>query len=420
MNERIVFSKASGEGSRGGHVIGHTSGGFPIYDAHHAHYAHLSVGTGRKSRVNAERLVEHHGDYTARDHIEAAAAHAAAHRNAGGKAYDVHDTARRAHETAAKESLSGGAHGNRDRAFRTLADAKAYYHSPEFKAWVGGGYHGPAPMRPKLTKPDAESESEKPKLRAKKKLPQRIKGPAPTVLDLNDGNGAAQVAGSTASGKPVHSATDPIYAGLKGGKDHNDHDANAAATAANTRLVRKKYPTFTAREHDEASDLHSLGSRMSGGKPERVAHIQAAAAHEQAARLIKKQELAAEAKTYNSKSLSAVADLRKTQKPLGAAFSHARKVAKKNGGGRKKEREVANRYLKTQGHETMGKAMAAPTFASYAATLAAQATASSSDDHYDWGQYEKLFALNRYNIDQLRQQAAMRQIMNVQRQGFDR
>lgn len=102
---------------------------------------------------------------------------------------------------------------------------------------------------------------------------------------------------------------------------------------------------------------------------------------------------------------------------LGAAFSHARKVVKKNGGGRKKEREVANRYLKKEGHEAMGKAMAGDTFASYAATLAAQASGSTNDDHYDWGQYEKLFSLNHANMEQLRTQAQLRQLIAAQRQG---
>ena len=49
-------------------------------------------------------------------------------------------------------------------------------------------------------------------------------------------------------------------------------------------------------------------------------------------------------------------DVVKGAKPLGAAFSHARKVAAKTGGGKAKERAVAQRYLSAKGHGKMAKA----------------------------------------------------------------
>jgi hypothetical protein len=57
----------------------------------------------------------------------------------------------------------------------------------------------------------------------------------------------------------------------------------------------------------------------------------------------------------------------KAKKPLGAAFSHARKVAAKTGGGQKKEREVANRYLKRNGEKAIGKSDAAEVLEDYLA-----------------------------------------------------
>lgn len=50
-----------------------------------------------------------------------------------------------------------------------------------------------------------------------------------------------------------------------------------------------------------------------------------------------------------------VPQVKKAAKPLGAAFAHARKVAAKTGGGKAKQRAVAQRYLTANGHKKMGK-----------------------------------------------------------------
>lgn len=80
----------SGEGSRGGHILGHTKSGQPIYQ---------SAGY-----TNAKQLVHHveqaHGQMGPDDHAEAAGAHRAAAKEAGkgSPAAAVHEAHARAHE----------------------------------------------------------------------------------------------------------------------------------------------------------------------------------------------------------------------------------------------------------------------------------------------------------------------------------
>lgn len=94
-------------------------------------------------------------------------------------------------------------------------------------------------------------------------------------------------------------------------------------------------------------------------------------------------------------------------KPLGAAYSHARKVSDTVGG----QRSAANRYLKKKGHKAMSKAAPAPTFGAYQAMLANSAMRDKvQDDRYVWSQYQRLFDLNRRNMEAQRQEALLRQM----------
>lgn len=63
---------AGGEGSRGGHIIGHTSSGKPIYRANDV-ATHYAVSTGQKGSL--KRFKSAHQDWTSADHKEAAKSH---------------------------------------------------------------------------------------------------------------------------------------------------------------------------------------------------------------------------------------------------------------------------------------------------------------------------------------------------------
>lgn len=75
----------AGEGTRGGHVIGHTKSGKPIYDAGHEKYqtrSRLRGYNGPQSPLSANHsdvgpmMRERFGDYSKEDHLEAAAVQA--------------------------------------------------------------------------------------------------------------------------------------------------------------------------------------------------------------------------------------------------------------------------------------------------------------------------------------------------------
>lgn len=77
QTDELEKAQKKGEGSRGGHIIGHTKSGKPIYGVVHA---------------------DHYKDYTADEHSEAATVHRKLHRGNG----THHERMARAHEAAAK------------------------------------------------------------------------------------------------------------------------------------------------------------------------------------------------------------------------------------------------------------------------------------------------------------------------------
>lgn len=103
--------------------------------------------------------------------------------------------------------------------------------------------------------------------------------------------------------------------------------------------------------------------------------------------------------------------------PLGAAFSHARTVEGKTGGGHKKQRQVAQRYLRENGHQTMAKA-SPTTLGAYQAALAATSAPGhmSDDDKYAMAAYQKLFDRNHQAMAQARAEGLSRTLAYYERQ----
>lgn len=97
MNLKITGLKvdATGEGSRGGHIIGHTSSGKPIYGAGHSNYtekskpAKFNVPISRARAVAGGAKGSHadfkrkHEGWASKDHHEAAEVHKKASEKAG-------------------------------------------------------------------------------------------------------------------------------------------------------------------------------------------------------------------------------------------------------------------------------------------------------------------------------------------------
>lgn len=155
------------------------------------------------------------------------------------------------------------------------------------------------------------------------------------------------------------------------------------------------YAKFTSAEHHEAAKLHSAHAEtlthdrynMKRQFDQALGHLQQAKA-----KLVKEHE----GKVSKGGN-----------KPLGAAYSHARKVSSTKAG----QRAAANRYLKKKGHGEVKKAAPAPTFGAYQAMLANQAMRDKvQDDRYVWTQYQRLFDLNRRNMEAQRQEALLRQM----------
>ncbi len=72
---RAILAKSEGAGSRGGHIIGHTRSGKPIYASSHESYSKvLSGGDGHKP-LSAQKTHEAHPSYNIDDHADAAEAH---------------------------------------------------------------------------------------------------------------------------------------------------------------------------------------------------------------------------------------------------------------------------------------------------------------------------------------------------------
>ena len=106
----LTKAAKKGEGSRGGHIIGHTKSGKPVYAASHASYNHLQETPGYHKYPHDVTVKDIHKvmyaypGFTAQDHSDAADAHE-----------DInHHTAASAHASAASFVFHGGK-GDEDR-----------------------------------------------------------------------------------------------------------------------------------------------------------------------------------------------------------------------------------------------------------------------------------------------------------------
>ncbi len=145
------------------------------------------------------------------------------------------------------------------------------------------------------------------------------------VKKSGEGSRGGKVIGHTKSGKPIY----------------GDRAAR-----------HQSYNHFNAQDHEDAREVHfdqaDNASRvfdrenLAPGEGDKSDWKNAAKRH------------VGHATGHGSAAL-ALKQIEKSNKPLGAAFSHARKVAAKTGGGKAKEREVAQRYLSKKGHGKMGK-----------------------------------------------------------------
>lgn len=74
------------EGDRGGHVIGHSARGKPIYSSSHEGHAKLLADTEHGRPVSGHALRRMHPGYSAHDHVDAAEAHMAEAGHQSGEA----------------------------------------------------------------------------------------------------------------------------------------------------------------------------------------------------------------------------------------------------------------------------------------------------------------------------------------------
>lgn len=95
--------------------------------------------------------------------------------------------------------------------------------------------------------------------------------------------------------------------------------------------------------------------------------------------------------------------MQKKRPAIGAAFSHARKVEAKTGGGQKKQHEIAARYLKKKKMPAMQKAMPG-TLGAYQSAIAQSSAPGhlSDDDKYAMSRYAALFDRNHQAMAQAR------------------
>lgn len=286
----LPFEKAApGEGSRGGHVIGHTRSGKPVYGPGHEAYkgAHSTFGTvslargsdAHEGRRALGHLRDTYPNYSTEDHEGAAEIHGKAGNENEANLHDLSGLAMH-HDS----SSSGIQNPNSSGQGHDASHSANPYHSQI----QGAGFeyshstpikrsHGGTEMRHTYAKPGSErkigvmghrwnSKSSSASGREisgsdAHSLAQHLKGMrkslgASTIakgIDLiaecaqfviekgGEGSHGGHVIGHTKSGKPIYAATHPAY--------HGDLEQT-------TRRMKQHYPDYSEQDHLDAAAAH--------------------------------------------------------------------------------------------------------------------------------------------------------------------
>ena len=274
----------SGEGAHGGHVIGHTRSGKPIY----ASTQHVNHAPNDIKRA--------HPSYSKHDHIDAAAAHAdeAARTPDRGIRADSHTLAQ-AHASAA---LSMRKPKDTDLSPLDPPDlvkaegsrgGKVVGHYPSGRTKYARNSHGSS-AKPKSTASVASSQAskDKPKQVQADAIKQDVDGPNRVSReDMHD---------MVKDAYKLRQGTSGDYGGDSedGDEDYDDHERrfdNETYPAAREVQLRRAanmahnhYPGWTAVDHNRAVSLHWAGSDDSSKSREaRGEHIDRAEMHDEMA-----------------------------------------------------------------------------------------------------------------------------------------
>lgn len=228
----IPLIKASGEGSRGGKVIGHTSSGKPIYDAGHT----KTMGK------------EHLRDWTEADHMDAASHH--------------FDAARSKREKALK--MTGSSEASDTKRRKLLSDADAHGEA--------GGKHAAWSKTAYRERSDYDRY-----LRTTKSLD----GNAYFIkAGTGEGSRGGRIIGHTPSGKPIYDAKtakemhhhefegwsemDHVHASLHHFGEAKKLKEKASATRGDSEKSKRKRAELRsqASEHESAAITHSTSGAV--------------------------------------------------------------------------------------------------------------------------------------------------------------
>ena len=253
--KKVQAVKKSGEGSHGGHIIGHTRAGKAIYAPQHGHYENVP-GPGEFSRPSKVRqyqafagaLQSRFKDYRPHDHIDAATAHMGAALSARRKTDDI-----RAAHAPDKVDWHGvvQAHSQKlGHEHASLAHLAAAGHEDPFAA-----------------------------LRVMEEAHTRQAGLHKSA-GHGEGSRGGHVIGHTRSGKPIYGRRHAVNQGHKRSDIHANHalvgytrddhaDAAARHMAAHRRSLAANQPR-RARRHLVLSAHHSAIAIApeGGGKPQ--------------------------------------------------------------------------------------------------------------------------------------------------------
>ena len=228
--------KGDGEGSRGGHIIGHTGSGKPIYAGKHE---------------NGKSFHESHKHFTQADHNSAFVAHLAASRKARDKAGDlrtaVFSAASKGDDKGLNEARTAESHAQQSARYHDLMSS-AHDASRLSKMGKEDGVHDFAARQASKAGALAESAVDFHGGAAAHDRPEVKKAQLPDVRKGGEGSRGGHIIGHTASGKPV-------YAGK--------HDSHAN--------FKKKHANYTRQDHHDAAMIHSRAAAKitmkAGGRP---------------------------------------------------------------------------------------------------------------------------------------------------------
>lgn len=228
------MAKSSGEGSRGGHVIGHTKGSNrPIYAASHESYTADNGGKGsvvglskHGSRSAVGAVIKQHKNYDEHDHMEAFHAHK-------GEEARLREEVRNAPGTGSMTMWHPSQVSAQNHRNNLIAEADAHGHVAD--AHLGASI----------------------RLETKRRLKEQS---AQKSMAKSGGEGSrgGHIIGRTRAGRPIYGSSHPFHQhALRAEMNDEDHDHEARAGAL-YQLHRK----YTAQDHADAVDAHHAAAAV--------------------------------------------------------------------------------------------------------------------------------------------------------------